>query len=320
MLPQDRAEQILTLHAAGWSARAIADQLGHSQTTIRGYINGDRTPGVRASRPSLLTDLLANYCRQRFSEDPVLRPSALFREVTQLGFEGSRATFYRGLAQRHLLPADHRPADPNEDSPQALAEGIDGASRLFVPAPQRAPVLPRRVAPLAGEPLISYLTRLAHDNHLTVSEVLAVLPSWFSTKVNNRNDRAQHHTLVPATADALLALAHLTAIAATSLARALPAFRHNDEVSPLRATTACRRCTARRGINERIPVHLPAHQKICIRHRIWLSDPGQPHLDLAACPEITIAQLRANRLLHRHTPQQLMLTPSVPSSSETNRD
>ncbi|GGK99393.1 hypothetical protein Ppa06_67480 [Planomonospora parontospora subsp. parontospora] len=308
MLPQERAEEILTLHAAGWSTRAIAASLGHSQNTIRGYLNGDRTPGVRAPRPSLLTDLLANYCRQRFFEDPILRPSALFREVTQLGFEGSRATFYRELAQRRLPPPDHRPADPNKDSPQALADdGIAKTPRPFVPALQRAPVLPRRVAPLAGEPLISYLTRLAHANHLTVSEVLAVLPTWFSTKVNNRNDRAQHHALVPETADALLALAHLTAITTTSLARALPAFRHNDEASPLRATTACRRCTARRGINERIAVHLPAHQKICTRHRIWLSDPGQPHLDLAACPEITIAQLRANRLLHRHKPQQLML-------------
>ena len=81
MLPRDRAEKILTLGKAGWSVRAIADQLGHSEPTIRGYLTGRTTPGVRAPRPSLLTDPLAGYCRQRFAEDPHLRPSTLFNEL-----------------------------------------------------------------------------------------------------------------------------------------------------------------------------------------------------------------------------------------------
>jgi DNA-binding NarL/FixJ family response regulator len=38
MLPRDRAEKILTLGKAGWPVRAIADQLGHSEPTIRGYL------------------------------------------------------------------------------------------------------------------------------------------------------------------------------------------------------------------------------------------------------------------------------------------
>src|SRR6266566_290921 len=186
MLPRDRAEKILTLHAAGWPVRTIAGQLGHSLPTIRDYINGRRTPGVRAARPSLLTDPLANYCRQRFSEDPNLRPSTLFNEVTELGFQGSRTTFYRELTQRRLSPSDHRQPDTPDDSPQDLA----GTSRPFVHAPEHAPVLPQPVAPITGETLISYLTRLAHANHLTISEVLAVMPSWFSTKINNQDDRA----------------------------------------------------------------------------------------------------------------------------------
>jgi hypothetical protein len=151
------------------------------------------------------------------------------------------------------------------------------------------------------------LTRLAEANHLSLAEVLAVLPSWFSTKVNNGDDRAQHHMLAPATADALHALARLASTTTTSLARALPAFATDDAFGPARTTTACRRCAARLGINQPVTVHLPAHQKICTRHHIWLSDPGQPHLDLTACPEITNAQHRANRLLREHTPQQLML-------------
>jgi hypothetical protein len=116
--------------------------------------------------------------------------------------------------------------------------------------------------------------------------------------------------LAPATGDALGMLAHLTGRTPASLARALPAFGAADARSPVRATT-CHRYTARRGILEPVPVHLPAHQKICIRHGIWLSDTGQPHLDLAVCPEIIAAQRRANRLLQRHIPQQLLFTYDV---------
>jgi hypothetical protein len=56
MLPRDRAEKILTLGKAGWPVRAIAEQLGHSEPTIRDYLSGRTTPGVRAPRPNLLTD------------------------------------------------------------------------------------------------------------------------------------------------------------------------------------------------------------------------------------------------------------------------
>lgn len=238
MLSRERAEKVLTLGQAGWSVSAIADQLGHSPTTIRAYLSGRTTPGVRAPRPSLLTERLAGYCCQRLAEDPHLRPAILFREVTELGFQGSKATFYRELARRLPLSSGRRQSPPQEDPPQDLPEMSHPSHK-----PQHAPVLPRPIAPITGEALLSYLTHLAHANYLTLPEVVAVLPSWFSTKINNRDDRAQH---------------------------------------------------------------LPAHQKICTRHGIWLSDTGEPHLDLAACPEIITAQHRANRLLRRCTPQQLM--------------
>jgi hypothetical protein len=303
MLSRDRAEQILALGEAGWPVRAIADHLGHSPQTIRDYLRGRRTPGTRAPRQSLLTDPLANYCRQRFAQDPHLRRAALFDEVIELGFQGSRSTFYRELRLRPLPPPGDQAPAVDLDVPQVLAETPRPAART--------PVLPRQVGPVTGETLFSYLTRLAHANRLTVAEVLAVLPPWFSTKINNGDDRAHHHMLAPATSDALGMLAHLTGRTPTSLARALPAFGAADARSPVRATTACHRCTARRGILEPVPVHLPAHQKICTRHGIWLSDAGQPHLDLAACPEIIAAQRRTNRLLQRHTPQQLMFTYDV---------
>jgi hypothetical protein len=304
MLSANRVEQIFTLRAAGMPVRAIARQLGHSPQTVRDYLHQRRTPGARAtSQPGLFTDIFADYCRQRFAEDPHLQSSALLSELTELGFQGSQRSFYRGLTSHRLLPSGRRRPQARDQAPQ----GTPGTPRLPADTCQPTPVLPRSVTPLTGETLISYLNRLACANHLTLTDVLTVLPSWFSTKISNRDDRARHHMLIPATADALRALAHLTGTPATSLARALPAFGTAGPRSPVRATTACRRCAARCGIHQPVPVHLPAHHKVCTRHGIWLSDADQPQLDLAACPEIIAAQHRANRLLRRCTPQQLML-------------
>jgi len=203
MLSAARVRQIFTLSAAGMPVRAIARQLGHSPQTVRAYLHQRRTPGVRAvSRPGLFTDLFADYCRQRLAEDPDLRPSSLFRELTGLGFGGSRSTFYRGLTRRLLSPSGHRPSQAREQTPP----GPPVIFRL----PSCSPVLPRSVTPVTGEALISYLTRLACANHLTLTEVLAVLPPWFSTKISNRDDRAQHHMLIPAAGEATGALARLT--------------------------------------------------------------------------------------------------------------
>ncbi|QCX82801.1 hypothetical protein C9F11_46255 (plasmid) [Streptomyces sp. YIM 121038] len=303
MLPRERAEKILTLHTAGWPGQAIADHIGHSHQTVRDYINGRRTPGLRAPRPSLLTEPLASYCRQRLTEDPHLRTSVLFKEVADLGFQGSQRTFYRELIRRRrlLVLADCRETNLQEESPQIPS----GTSRTLARRRERTPVLPQRVAPIAGETLSSYLARISQANHLTVSEVLAVLPTWFSTKTNNLDDRAQHHMLAPAATHALHELAHLTSTTPVGLAHALPAFGTGE--SPVRATTACHRCTASLGLREPIPVHLPIHHKVCTRHGIWLSDLGEPHLDLSICPEITTAQHGASRLLRRFTPQQLTL-------------
>jgi TniQ len=234
MLPPGRVEQIFTLSAAGMPVRAVARQLGHSPQTVRAYLHQRRTPGIRAaSRPGLFTDAFADYCRQRFTEDPDLQPASLFRELTGLGFRGSRSTFYRGLTRRLPSPPGRRQSRTQEHIPP----GPSGTARL----PACAPVLPRPVAPVTGEELISYLTRLASANHLALTEVLAVLPSWFSTKIGNHDDRAKHHMLIPAAAEALDALARLTGATTASLARALPAFGTAGAHSPVRATTACRR-------------------------------------------------------------------------------
>lgn len=146
MLPRDRAEMILNMSQAGWSAREIADRLGHAPQTIRGYLNGHRTPGIRSPRPSKITDRIARYCRQRFTEDPHLRPSALFHEVTELGFPASRSTFYRELRQGRLSPPD-----PKQTLTQQLSIKSAGMSRPFAYTPADISVLPRPVTPVTGK-------------------------------------------------------------------------------------------------------------------------------------------------------------------------
>ncbi|ELB87305.1 hypothetical protein Rwratislav_40475 [Rhodococcus wratislaviensis IFP 2016] len=363
MLPRDRAELILALGKAGWSVNAIAGQLGYSPTTIRSYLTGRKTPGVRTARTRLLTDALADYSRQRLTEDPHLRPNALFNELKELGFQASKATFYREIQQ--LRQPSGQPTHPNQDLldlvsrsrllTDALADygrlrltedphlrpntlfnelkerGLSTSKATFyrelqqfrqpveqpaLPRPLGRPsehtvVLPRPVAPITGETLSSYLPRLARANHLTLAEVLATLPSWFSTKINNPDELSQHHMLVPATTDALSALARLARTTPERLAGALPAFGATHTRGPVRATTACRSCTARRGVREPIPVHLPVHLKVCTHHGIWLSDTSQPNLDVTACPEIITAQHRVNRLLRRYTPHQLALAHEI---------
>ena len=309
MLTRERAEKIITLGEAGWSVQAIADQLGHSQQTIRAYLTGRTKPGARAPRTSLLTDLLANYCRRRLAEDPHLRPSALFDEVTELGFKGSRSTFYREVTQRRLVRPNHAQALEPDSTPQGPAQ----ATRPV--ASTHSPVLPRRVSPVSGETLTSYLARLATANHLTVSEILTVLPTWFTTKANNPDERSQHHMLAPATTEALHALAHLTRTDHAGLARALPAFGSTGTRGPIRVAAACPRCAARRDIHQTVPISLPVHDRVCTRHGIWLSDSDQPYLDISACPEIIKAQRRVDRLRRRHTPQQLTLAHQAASNA-----
>ena len=61
MLTWENDVEVHALRARGWSISAIARHTGRDRKTVRAYLNGDRTPGVRArgrwtrSRRSLTT-------------------------------------------------------------------------------------------------------------------------------------------------------------------------------------------------------------------------------------------------------------------------
>jgi hypothetical protein len=295
MLPRDRAEQILADHAAGKPAGAIARAYGHSPATIRAYVNGLRAPGEPAPRADDFAPF-AGYCRQRLADDPHLRTPALLAELSRLGLGNARSTLYHAL-ERHGIQAhpcpDCHPASMSGYSPLAAARG-----------PRPAP-LPVPAAPVAGEALASFLGRLAAVNRTTPKALLEILPPWFRVKARWHDDRWQPGHLIPWADDAAARLAVISGSTTAAIKNALPAFG-GSRGQPVRAVTACRLCTAARRISQPVPVHLPAHHQICLRHGIWLPGPGTPQFSVRGCPGILAAERQARHLLRRCTIEQLI--------------
>jgi hypothetical protein len=295
VLPRDRAEQILADHAAGKPVREIAEAYGHSITTVRTYVNRLRMPGEPAARADDFAPFVA-YCRRRLADDPHLRTPALLAELSCLGLDNSRATLYRAM-ERHGIQTHPcsgcYPASMSGYSPLAATR-----------APQPAP-LPVPAAPVAGETLASFLSRLAAVNRTTREALLDVLPPWFRVKTRWHDDRWQPPSLVSRADDAAARLAVISGSTTAAIKAALPAFG-GKRGRPLRAVIACRLCTAARGIQQPVPVHLPAHQQLCIRHGIWLPGPETPQFSVRGCPDILDAERRARRLLRQCTIEQLV--------------
>lgn len=291
MIPQHSAEQAIILDQQGWTVSAIARHLGHDRKTIRIYLNGRRTPGQPRQQADSFA-AFAGYAARRVRDDPHLRVAGLHRELTGAGYPGSYSALTRELRSSGISIA----CAACRKQPQA------GFPRA--PARRHHQSLPIRVTPLAGETIASFLTRLAAANHLPVTLLLAHLPPWFTARIQTHDDIAGAARSDTADAEQLAALSGLSA---ATLLHALPAFGSGPHRGrpPVRATHACRGCASRHGHTEPVPVHLPAHQRLCARHRIWLGNTTQ--IDLAATPEIIHAHARAVSLTHRHGGPRLML-------------
>jgi len=92
------------LFKRGWTVSAIARHLGRDRKTVRSYLSGERTPGVRRpAKPDPLDEYRA-YVAARFVDDPHLWCSALFDEVVALGYRSSYVSFARQVRLAGLRP------------------------------------------------------------------------------------------------------------------------------------------------------------------------------------------------------------------------
>ena len=92
------------LFKRGWTISAIARHLERDRKTVRSYLSGERTPGVRLpARPDALSDY-RGYVVARFVDDPHLWASALFDEVVALGYSSSYVSFARQVRLAGLRP------------------------------------------------------------------------------------------------------------------------------------------------------------------------------------------------------------------------
>jgi transposase len=92
------------LFKRGWTVSAIARHLERDRKTVRSYLSGERTPGVRLpARPDALSDY-RGYVAARFVDDPHLWASALFDEVVALGYTCSYVSFARQVRLAGLRP------------------------------------------------------------------------------------------------------------------------------------------------------------------------------------------------------------------------
>jgi transposase len=88
----------------GWTISAIARHINRDRKTVRAYLNGTRTPGVRArSHPDPL-EPFTDYLKARFADDPHVWASALHDEVKRLGYHQSYPSFARQVRLAGLRP------------------------------------------------------------------------------------------------------------------------------------------------------------------------------------------------------------------------
>jgi transposase len=104
MLTHGEDVEVDALKERGWSITAIANHLGHDRKTIRAYLKGERTPGVRARCAPDPLEPFVPYLTQRLLDDPHVWASALFDEVRGLGYSLSYPSFARQVRLAALRP------------------------------------------------------------------------------------------------------------------------------------------------------------------------------------------------------------------------
>lgn len=104
MLSPEEDVEAHALRRRGWTISAIARHINRSRVTVRAYLNGERSPGVRRrTHPDAFAPFV-DYVTARLREDPHVWASALHDEVHDLGYTRSYQRFTHELRARHLRP------------------------------------------------------------------------------------------------------------------------------------------------------------------------------------------------------------------------
>lgn len=129
MLTWENDVEVTALRKRGWSISAIARHTGFDRKTIRKYLAGDGTPGVRARPGPDPFEPFLDYVTTRLVEDPHLWARTLYDELEGLGFALSYQSLTRNIRQRDLRPVcqdcrtatqrpnaviDHQPGDETQ--------------------------------------------------------------------------------------------------------------------------------------------------------------------------------------------------------------
>ncbi|EUA09488.1 integrase core domain protein [Mycobacterium kansasii 732] len=105
MLTWEDDVEVHALRKRGWTISAIARHTGFDRKTVRKYVDGDGTPGVRARPSPDPFDPFVDYVTARLTEDPHLWARALYDELEELGFGLSYQSLTRNIRRRGLRPA-----------------------------------------------------------------------------------------------------------------------------------------------------------------------------------------------------------------------
>lgn len=103
MLTWEDDVEVHALRKRGWSIAAIARHTGRDRKTVRDYLSGKRTPGVRV-RPPDPFEPFVGYVTARLTEDPHLWARTLLDELEELGFGLSYQSLTRNIRARNLRP------------------------------------------------------------------------------------------------------------------------------------------------------------------------------------------------------------------------
>ena len=103
MLTQEDDVEIHALAARGWSVSAISRHTGRDRKTIRRYLAGQGAGQRRERAPSCL-EPFRTYIQARFTDDPHMDATVLFRELVDAGFDRSYPTLVRELRRLELRP------------------------------------------------------------------------------------------------------------------------------------------------------------------------------------------------------------------------